>query len=83
MKYRIKPKRDFTAKGFWIDGAWVRQGFVVTDESGTTNVMPAATWFRTIADAMRGIEVLEHVHGNATDWWIAMRRPIDKQQPAQ
>jgi hypothetical protein len=78
MKYRIKPKRDFTDKGFWIDGKWVRSGFVVTDAGGMTNVMPAATWFRTVADAMRAIQIWERVQHNATEFWIAIHRPIER-----
>jgi hypothetical protein len=65
-KYRIKPKRDFGKLGFWIDGKWVRQGFVVTRDGG--NCMPGATWFRTVADAFAGIRALEETGGGDAFW---------------
>ena len=54
--YRIVAKRDFgSGPGFWIKGRFVKRGFVVTD--GFCNVMPGATWFQEIADAMDALEV--------------------------
>jgi hypothetical protein len=70
-KYRIVPKRDFGRMGFWIEGKWVKTGFVVTD--GFCNVMPGATWFRTVADAMAAIRVLEETKGDSDAFWARMR----------
>lgn len=70
-KYKIVVKRDFPDPGFWIAGRWVRTGFVVTD--GFCNVMPGATWFRTIEDAFRAIEALERVKVTGGNFWQMYR----------
>ncbi len=80
-KYRIEIKRDFGAgPGYWMAGAgttgtdnygFVKNGFVVTD--GTCNVMPGATWFRTVAAAMRAIAIWELSGYNAEVFWKLMR----------
>lgn len=64
-RYRIVPKRDFgSGNGFRLpitdeNGVtkygWVKSGWIVTD--GFCNVMPAATWFRTIPDAIRALGI--------------------------
>lgn len=76
-RYRIVPKRDFgSGPGFWLPGAgdhgtakygFVKRGFVVTD--GIRNVMPGATWFRTVADAFAAIADLEAAKGDADTFW--------------
>ena len=77
-KYRIKAKRDFGRQGFLINGEWVKRGFVVVDASCTIiNVMPGATWFQTIGDAMDAIEVLERTK-SSTDFWVAMQWKRDQ-----
>lgn len=86
-KYRIVPKRDFgSGPGFWLPGAgntgtanygWVKSGFVVTD--GLCNIMPGATWFQTVAEAMRGLRVLIECDFDAAAFWTAIRRPEVKQ----
>lgn len=67
MRYRIVPKRDFGGRGFYVRGGWVRHGFVVTD--GLCNIMPAATWFETIPEAMRALDIWIGCHGDAAQWW--------------
>lgn len=70
--YRIVPKRDFGAgPGFWINRAWVKSGFIVTD--GRCNIMPGACWFRSIAEAMDALTILLNVGHNADRFWDAMR----------
>lgn len=66
-KYRIVPKRDFSRNGFLINGRWVRHGFVVTD--GVCNIMPGATWFQTVAEAMEGLGVWLAAKGDAKAFW--------------
>lgn len=66
-KYRIKPKRDFGPKGFWIKGEWVKKGFVVTD--GFCNVMPGAIWFSTIESAMNSLADLIASNGDSQKFW--------------
>jgi hypothetical protein len=71
-KYKIVIKRDFgPGKGYWMEGAgdvgtgkfgFVKSGFVVT--KGGCNAVPGAGWFRTIKDAMLGIEVMEMTGDN-------------------
>ncbi len=74
-RFRIAPKRDFPraygTHGFYIEGKWVNTGFVVTD--GFRNIMPAATWFRSIEDAMDGLETLIQCKFNADAFWEAWR----------
>lgn len=74
-RFYISPKRDFPRSygchGFLIDGAWVNKGFVVTD--GFCNIMPGATWFRSIEDAMDGLETLIQCKFNADAFWEAWR----------
>ena len=52
MKYKIVIKRDFGPYGYWNhkNRRNEKTGFVVTD--GVCNIMPGATWFRTVEDAM-------------------------------
>lgn len=80
MRYRIVPKRDFgSGPGYWLPGAGsvgtekyghVKRGFVVTD--GLCNIMPGATWFRTIPDAMLAINI--HMQtGDTMAFWDAYR----------
>lgn len=70
-KYRIVPKRDFgSGPGFYIRGQYVKSGFVVTD--GLCNIMPGATWFRTIPEAMAALFVYCGVHGDADSFWRIM-----------
>lgn len=72
MKHHITPKRDFgSGKGFLINGEWVKSGFVVTD--GFVNVMPGATWFRTIPEALRAIEVLQKCGEDRSKFWQIIR----------
>lgn len=54
--YAIVEKRDF-GHGFLISAFRVKHGYVVTD-GGMINVMPGATWFLTVAAAMRAIDDL-------------------------
>jgi len=77
-RYRIVPKQDFgSGPGYWMPGVpggvgtgsygFVKSGFVVTD--GMCNVMPGATWFRTVAEAFAGIAALEKSEGNSDVFW--------------
>lgn len=68
--YIIKPKRDFGQYGFLINGKRVRKGFVVTDKHNI-NVMPGATWFQTIREAKKGIDVL--IKYGEKNFWKGLR----------
>lgn len=74
-KYRIEPKRDFPRSygthGFYDKGKWINKGFVVTD--GCCNIMPGATWFRTVEDAIRGLRIYLEVDGVASEFWRRIR----------
>lgn len=75
LRYRlffIEPKRDFGPVGHFIDGKYVKKGWLVTD-GGICNVMPGATWFRTIKDAKHAIDVLIAVRGNVDMFWEIMQ----------
>jgi hypothetical protein len=65
--FRIKPKRDFGNKKFLINGRYVNSGFVVTD--GVCNVMPAATWFETIQQALFAIDCLLAAGSDSALFW--------------
>lgn len=66
--YRIVPKRDFgSGPGFWIKGKFVKSGFVVTD--GICNIMPGATWFQTVEEAMQGLKHLIEADFKAERFW--------------
>lgn len=59
--FTIKEKGDFGNGGHFIRGHHVSHGYVVTD-GGIINVMPAATWFLTVDDAMKAIDDLITAH---------------------
>ena len=65
--FTIEPKRDFGPVGFYIDGALIKDGFVVVKDG--CNPMPGAAWFRTIARAQYAIDVLIEVDGDADKFW--------------
>ena len=71
-QYQIEPKKDFGKRGVLINGKFVTSGFVVTDAI-RCNVMPGATWFQTIGEALRGIAALEASAGDASVFWENMR----------
>lgn len=77
--FRIVPKRDFGSHGFLINGQWVKTGFVVTD--GLCNIMPGATWFQTVAEAMRALRIYRAVNGDAARFWQRIRS-VDEQPRA-
>lgn len=60
--YHICPKRDFgSGPGYFIDGAFVKEGFVVVIGEGEyagCNAMPAALWFRDVPEAKQHIDIL-------------------------
>lgn len=79
-KYRIVPKRDFGRQGFLINGKWIKSGFVVTD--GFCNIMPGATWFLSIEDAMRAVRVYATVKGDAQLFWKRIREADERPRAA-
>lgn len=90
IRYRgftIKPKLDFGTHGYLIDGQWVKTGWVVCDTTGFCNMMPAATWFRTIDTAVDGIDTLIESDFDADVFWKltqekATPRPVPLDDPA-
>jgi hypothetical protein len=71
-KFHIKPKRDFGKYGFWINRQFVKSGFVVC--KGGCNVMPGATWFLTIPEALKAAEIYVKVDYDAQAFWAEMQR---------
>jgi hypothetical protein len=63
--FTIAPKRDFIGKGFYINGAFTKRGYVVVKDG--CNAMPGATWFHTIESAKEAIDILIEVGG--ADIW--------------
>lgn len=67
--YTITEKKDFGAGGgHYIDGFFVKHGYVVTD-GGIVNVMPGATWFLTVRDAKEAIKDLIAAGDSAEQFW--------------
>ena len=66
-KYKIKIKRDFGRYGYYDSKTRknIRTGFVVTD--GICNIIPGACWFKTVEEAMLGVEV--HMKTGDTMAW--------------
>jgi hypothetical protein len=69
--FAVEPKRDFGSVGFYIGGRFIKEGFVVV--KGGSNVMPGATWFRTIESAKHAIDVFIDVDGDAHKFWTRLR----------
>jgi hypothetical protein len=79
--FRIVPKRDFgSGPGYWMPNAgttgtgkygFVKHGYVVTD--GLCNIMPAATWFQSIPEALDALAIYCGVHGNGQQFWRSLR----------
>jgi hypothetical protein len=69
--FAVEPKRDFGPVGFYIDGRFVKDGFVVVKDG--CNAMPGATWFRTIDSAKHAIDVFIDVDGDAYKFWTRLR----------
>lgn len=61
----VEPKRDFVGAGFYVDGKFIKRGYVVVKDG--CNAMPGATWFYTIEDAKEAIDILIDVGG--ADIW--------------
>lgn len=61
-RFRIVPKRDFPKSGYFIEGKYVKEGWVVLDPYGC-NMMPGAIWFRFIDSAKIGIDVYLETRG--------------------
>jgi len=59
--HQIKPKLDFDNQPFVINGMAVDSGWVVIKHGA--NVMPAATWFTTIDEAVEAIDILIDLGG--------------------
>lgn len=47
--YKIIPKKDFGSVGFWINGRYVIEGWLVTKDG--CNIVPGAGWFINLAQA--------------------------------
>lgn len=86
--YEIRVKRDFGSQFHLIDGMPCMWGYVVVKDG--CNAMPGATWFQTVKEAKRAIDVLiEHPEGGDAFWkalrgengatdLIQLERDIDK-----
>lgn len=71
--YFIKPKQDFGRYGYRNqNGKIVKEGFVVIDNIGC-NAMPGGCWFKTVEEAVHGIEVLLSTGGDADKFWEIMQ----------
>lgn len=72
-KYKIKIKRDWGRYGFWNPKTRRNEktGFVVVKDH--CNCIPGAMWFRTIEDAMRGVQAHMNV-GDTMEWHDEYKR---------
>lgn len=69
--YIIQAKRDFGEHGFFTNGLKIKKGYVVTD--GNVNVMPGATWFKSVIEARVAIDVFIEVEHDADSFWERLR----------
>lgn len=69
--YSIQLKRDFPKGGALIDGKIITRGWVVIKNS--CNIMPGATWFRSITKAKHAIDVFIKSGGDADLFWELMQ----------
>lgn len=77
--FDIKVKRDFGGMPHWIDGMPCMWGYVVchgsAQEYAGCNAMPGATWFQTVKEAKRAIDVFIEANGDADAFWARFRDP--------
>lgn len=76
-KYRVELRHDPGPCGFWIDGSWVKTGYVVLKDG--CNPMPSALWFSSIPDALRAIRIFEYT-GDTEQFWHQLRAERDQQE---
>jgi hypothetical protein len=79
--YRIQKKEDFGAASHRVDGFEVHHGFVVTDRTGSVNVMPGAAWFLTVRDAKLGIDDLITSRGSPVQFWKLVEARLMRTRP--
>lgn len=66
--FSIVPKRDFGRHGYLDnEGRWIRKGWVAVKDG--CNDMPGGTWFESLREAKRSIDVWIRVKGNADRFW--------------
>lgn len=70
--FTIEAKKDFSGRGFYDHGFWIKEGFVVTDTNGC-NAMPAAAWFKTVEEAKEGIDDLIISKKYGYDFWDVVK----------
>ncbi len=58
--YGIVPKRDFGQYGYYDSETRtnIKTGFVVIELDFGCNTMPGGCWFKTVEEAMEGIDIL-------------------------
>jgi hypothetical protein len=70
--YTIRVKRDFGAGFQRMYGVPTLWGYTICD-SHLHNVMPGETWFRTVAEATRAVDIRTAVRGDVNEFWRAWR----------
>lgn len=77
-KYQIKIKRDWNQYGYWnnVTRKMEKTGFVVVQNG--LNCIPGACWFKTIEDAMIGIQA-HMITGDCSDFYDVYKKMKNKQ----
>lgn len=78
--YQIQRKRDFGSQGNWNKNG-TPKGYVVTD--GFCNVMPGATWSKTLFQAVKMIDDFITSEGDATKFWRLVQTRNARKKGAQ
>lgn len=77
--YRVYRKRDFGRLGNWNEDG-TPKGYVITD--GICNVMPGATWSKTLDGAINLVDNLittaERADGNSDVFWYITHKRLGK-----
>lgn len=70
--YYIVPKRDMGSSAWLVNANLIRKGYVVTDD-GIINVMPGATWFKSVVEAKVAIDILFEANDDSQKFWELLR----------
>jgi hypothetical protein len=70
--YTIRVKRDFGTRFQHVYGASTLWGYAICD-SQLRNVMPGETWFQTVAEAARAVDIWTAVRGDVDKFWRAWK----------
>lgn len=78
--FLIVEKRDFGGQGHFIDGFYVKHGYLALDKHGTL-ALPAATWGQTPRAVMRMVDDWIASGGNSDRFWERVHARTERERP--